>query len=296
MPDFKKKYKEYKRKYKDLKRKLATENYSNPYQFQPIMPSPRQPSPRQSFPVLFRQSPPVLFRQSPPVQILSPMPVPIRPVLISSPIRSPSPIFSPLIRIVPTISEKRNYLVVATLNDIFKFKFTETIKLLKKIYFPEYYLKEASFEPHITLANGPRIISSEELQYNDSDRINQILGGFINRYRGTVSTSRFININFSDKPEQIEIYASIESPILSEMNTYLRENVPEIKLLTEENKLNITLLYLKPNIENKSRIIMDAIEDAKNMLKRNGINEGDYISIQSIQLITPFRNNVFTIL
>jgi len=264
MTDFKKKYKEYKKKYRELKRKTLASNYQNPYEFQPIRPSP----------VLFRQPYPVPVQVSVPVSI----PVPImRPSVLIGP-RPPSPIlFNNPIRVVPIISEKTNYLVVATLNDIYKFRFTKAIKLLRDIYFSEYYLKENTFEPKIILAYIPRITSY------DADKINQILGGFINRYREVDLIGKFININFSNKnPERIEIYASIEFSILSEINVYLRENVPEIKLFTEENKLNITLLYLKPNIEYK--IITNAIENAKNMLTINSINEGDYIPIQSIQL------------
>ena len=70
------------------------------------------------------------------------------------------------------------------------------------------------------------------------------------------------------------------------MYNYLKENIINIKLFSKENKLYIPLLYLKSNIENKSKIIDDVMEDAKNMLKRNDMIEGDYISFKSIYLTT----------
>ena len=301
MPDYKKKYEKYKDKYRRLKKRLQNDRNN---MFQPIRPQPillnspgQMPvvinSLRPSSPVLFNEPSPILFRPPSPLIFRPPSPVLYR---VPSPILFRTPFFSSS---GPTPIERKQYLVFAIPSDSFKINFSRAIDLLKKIYSPDYLLKENVVEPHITLAYGPRITSSEELQYNDSTKINQILGGFINKYNGTLPTVKFNNIGFFDNPEQIVIYAAIESSILSEMYTYLKDNVPDIKLINEENKitgqLHVTLLYLKPNILNKTNIIKDAMEDAKNMLAKNSINFGDNIPIKSIQLITPFRNNIFTL-
>lgn len=284
MPDYKKKYEKYKDKYRRLKKRLQNDRNN---MFQPIRPQPIY-SPNSSpvlinsfsYPssVLIRPPSPVLIRQPSPVLISSPSSVfvrPLSPVLI----RPSSPVlFNALQPSISVSDEKKPYILLATLSDMFKFTFSETIKLLKKIYFPDFFIKEDRYEPHILLANELR------LTVNDVNKINQILSEFISFNDPTLHPVKFINIGFFDNFQQITIYASIESSKLSEINNYLRENIINIKLFNEENKLTIPLLYLKSNIDNKSKIINDVMEDAKNMLKRNGINEGDYISFKSILL------------
>jgi hypothetical protein len=283
MTDYKKKYEKYKDKYRRLKKRLQN-NRNN--MFQPIRPQPIS-YPFGPSPVLLNSlnQPSILVRPPSPVLISSPSPVFIRPpspVLISSPspvlIRSSLPV---LLRQSSPISEKKTYLLLASLTDIYKFKFSETIKLLKKIYFPDFFIKEYSYEPHIILANELRITNE------DANKINQIITEFISFNDPTLHPVKFTNIGFIDNFEHIIIYASVESSKLLEIYNYLRENIINIKLFNEENKLNIPLIYLKSNIDNKSKIINDVMDDAKNMLKRNGIVEGDYISFKSIHLTTP---------
>lgn len=277
MPDYKKKYEKYKDKYRRLKKRLQNDRNN---MFQPIRPQPIL-YPFGSSPVLLNslnQPATDLFRPSSP-----PSPFLVRqsfPVLVRAPspvlVRAPSPI---LVR--SSLPEKKQYFLFASLSDIYKFKFSETIKLLRKIYFPDFFIKED--------INVPRILLTKELRITDNDvnEINQILREFISFNDPTIHPVKFTNIGFHDNFKQIVIYASIESSKLSEIYNYLKENIINIKLFNEENKLNIPLLYLKSNIENKSKIISDVMEDAKNMLKRNGINEGDYISFKSINLTTP---------
>ena len=266
MTDYKTKYEKYKDKYRRLKKRLQN-NRSN--MFQPIRPQPIS-YPFGSSPVLLNSfsQPSILVRPPSPVLIRAPYPVLIR---------QPSPI---LIRQPSPISEKKLHLLLANLTDINKFKFSETIKLLKKIYFPEFFIKEYNYEPHIILDNELHITNE------DANKINQIITEFISFNDPIIHPVKFTNIGFHDNFEQIIIYASIESSKLSEMYNYLKENIINIKLFNKENKLYIPLLYLKSNIENKSKIIDDVMEDAKNMLKRNDMIEGDYISFKSIYLTT----------
>jgi hypothetical protein len=283
MTDYKKKYEKYKDKYRRLKKRLQNDRNN---MFQPIRPQPIL-YPFGSTPVLLNSlSNPSIDLVRPPVLVRQPFPVlarPPSPILVRPPfpilVREPSPV---LVRAPsPLLPEKKQYFLFATLSDVYKSKFSETIKLLKKIYFPDFFIKEDIYEPHILLTKELRITD------NDVNEINQILREFISFNDPTIHPVKFTNIGFHDNFEKIVIYASIESSKLSEIYNYLKENIINIKLFNEENKLNIPLLYLKSNIENKSKIISDVMEDAKNMLKRNGINEGDYISFKSINLTTP---------
>ena len=227
-----------------------------------------------------RISPPILINQPSPQVLIKPTPVLLnsQPVLV----RQSPVLFGSLSHPSTIFMEKKPYIVSAVLNNDDKLKFSNTIQLLINRYRP--YLEIIKNEPNITLSKGPFIAPQDELQYRSVNEMNRILNNVITKYQNTTVTITYKNITIIDIENHSIVRANIESNLLLEMAKDLNLNNPPTELY-------IPLLYLKSNIVDKNIII----ENCNQILSQNNIEPNNPMTIKSINLITPFRNNIFNL-
>ena len=198
--------------------------------------------------------------------------------------------------------------------------FEEKIRMVKN-NLVDYDIIKETMAAHITISYGPKIeyddmIDPSSYEIKDVIEIEQIYPNFFSTFEDKIPTIKYTGVSAFLRNENIVIKMDIESDILLEMIKYCRlnimsynETVKELKssynqskedlkkrfpiLFKEEHSfdedpigaLHITLITIKSDTLESD--IIDIITLAELELSRMGINKGDTIVANRIDVKTP---------
>jgi len=177
---------------------------------------------------------------------------------------------------------------------------------------------------HITMSYGPKLEYDTDSTKDPSSyeiknvkEIEKIYPNFLENFKNKIPNIKYIKISAFLRPEKIVIKVELESEILLEMIKFFRKTIvsynetikewkdsyniskediksrfpnifKEEESFDEENPigtLHITLITLKP--DTPENIIIDVIKFSESELSKVGINKGDTIKADRVDVKTP---------